>query len=451
MKLQLAILSLAALCTCTPALAHELHVEAHHDHSKGSLITLVGSAGDDLPGGPAAEGGAIDQKRDRAILQYKIRIETRPEDTDAMARLGLLYLDQARSIEDPRFYSQAESLFTRALGLESNDFASLLGMASLSLSRHDFKAALNWADRGLATYAESAPFLGVLVDGNVELGRYDEATVALDRMLAVKPDLTAYARASYLFELRGEHDRAIEAMEMAANAGRSGSEEAAWCRVHVGDLHWKNGRLDQAEQHYRAADAALPGYPRALAGLARLAAARGELETAEMLYGAVLESFPSAQYRIELGDVLVALGHPDEAAEQYHLVRDAAAEAREHGMNVDLEMSLFELDHGADPAAIAIVAEDAYDRRPSVQAALVLGWSLYKADEIEDALPRMREALRLGTRDPDWLYRAGVVFAQAGQPAEARRCLEDALRLNPQFSPVAAPDARRILSALEES
>ena len=54
----------------------------------------------------------------------------------------------------------------------------------------------------------------------------------------------------------------------------------------------------------------------------------------------------------------------------------------------------------------------------------------------------------LGVRNARFLYHRGVILAALGRPAEARRALSGALALNPHFSPVEAPAARRALEAL---
>lgn len=417
----------------TSAWAHDVKIPSAH-----ASVIVSGQSEDARRGNEA---------RDRTILALKQRLSEDPKNVAALGRLGLVYLDEARSTEEARFYTQAESLFTSALRIEPTDFASLVGSGSLALSRHDFRGAMKWAERGLEQYPESAPLLGIVVDASIELGRYEDARRALDTMLAVKPDLAAYSRASYLRELHGDLEGAVEAMSAAAEAGRPESDEAAWCRTHVGDLHFKLGRLDRAERAYRETDATYPGYPRALAGLARLAAARGDLATATLLYETVVEAFPSAQYRTELGDVYQLAGALPAAEEQFHLVRHAAEEARAAGMNVDLEMALFEVEHGADPNTMVIVAEDAYLRRPSVTAAHVYAWTLYRADRVRDALTLVEESLRLGTRDPEMLYRAGRIYQAAGQVAKARQYLEQALAMNPKFSP---RESRAAVMALAE-
>ena len=57
------------------------------------------------------------------------------------------------------------------------------------------------------------------MDALVELGEYDEAVRVSDQLQSLKPGLSSYSRVSYLRELHGDHAGAIEAMQMAANAG----------------------------------------------------------------------------------------------------------------------------------------------------------------------------------------------------------------------------------------
>ena len=57
-------------------------------------------------------------------------------------------------------------------------------------------------------------------------------------------------------------------------------------------------------------------------------------------------------------------------------------------------------------------------------------------------------ALRLGSRDPMFLYHAGMASRAAGERDLARRRLARALAANPRFSPLYAPRAERALRGL---
>jgi hypothetical protein len=59
-----------------------------------------------------------------------------------------------------------------------------------------------------------------------------------------------------------------------------------------------------------------------------------------------------------------------------------------------------------------------------------------------------RRALATGWRDPEMLFRAGVVAKRAGAEGRARRLLETALEASPRFHGVDAPAARSILARL---
>jgi len=57
----------------------------------------------------------------------------------------------------------------------------------------------------------------------------------------------------------------------------------------------------------------------------------------------------------------------------------------------------------------------------------------------------MKEALRLGTRDARLFYHAGMIAQAAGDRSGAREYLKQALALNPQFDPMQATIAKRVL------
>jgi Flp pilus assembly protein TadD len=118
-----------------------------------------------------------------------------------------------------------------------------------------------------------------------------------------------------------------------------------------------------------------------------------------------------------------------------------------NGVVVDLELALFEADHG-DPATAAGSRRRHMPDRPTLKAADALGWALFKSGRLGDATRRSAEALRLGTRDPVFLYHAGAIAAAAGDRAAAIRDLRAALSLDSGFSAAGAAAARKLLAGL---
>src|SRR5829696_960305 len=129
--------------------------------------------------------------------------------------------------------------FAQALERDPSSLDARVGVGTLALARHDFRAALRdgRAARALAP-ASFAPF-AVLVDAQVELGRYDAAQRTLQRMVDFKPGLASYARVSYFRELHGDLDGASEAMRLAASAAPAAGENRSYIQTLLGNLEYQ--------------------------------------------------------------------------------------------------------------------------------------------------------------------------------------------------------------------
>jgi Flp pilus assembly protein TadD len=106
---------------------------------------------------------------------------------------------------------------------------------------------------------------------------------------------------------------------------------------------------------------------------------------------------------------------------------------------------LFDVDHAVRLPRALSLARAAQAERPSIDGDDVLAWALTRNGRCGEALPWSRLALRLGTRDSLKLFHRGMIERCLGHRAVARAFLNRALALNPHFSIVWAPLARRAL------
>src|SRR5262249_29716480 len=174
-------------------------------------------------------------------------------------------------------------------------------------------------------------------------------------------------------------DGAIGAMRLAAETGAPSGENTAWSRVQLGHLYLNyGGDPAAAEAEYRRALAAYPGYVHAIAGLARVRVARGDYPAAIDLYARAVGALPSPEYIIALGAWYRAAGRPEAADQQYALVRAVQQLYRANGVDMDLEMVLFDADHESDLAPTLARARALAEQRPSIKVADALAWTLYK-------------------------------------------------------------------------
>jgi tetratricopeptide (TPR) repeat protein len=357
-------------------------------------------------------------------------------------------LQKVRETGDPTLYAKAEDLLDRAEKIEPQNPELFATRGILALARHDFVRALEFGERALALNPKSARYYGIVGDAQIELGRYKEAIASYQKMIDLRPDFSSYSRVAYARELYGDPEGAIQAMQDAVDAGAPVPENKAWAYVQLGNLRFTTGQLQEAAKDYDLATKTLPNYPPALAGQARIASARGELEQAAALYQQAFDRMPLGEYAINLGDVYTEMGEKKKAAEQYDLVRVIDKLYRANGVDTDLEIALFYADHDMKLQTSLEKARSAYDARPSIHAADALAWTLYKTGNYKEAQKHSSEALKLGTRDPLKLFHAGMISKALGQRERAREYLQQAVDLNPHFSLLYSDEAADSLKAL---
>ena len=153
-------------------------------------------------------------------------------------------------------------------------------------------------------------------------------------------------------------------------------EPAAWARAQLGDLLFHAGDLPGAEAAYRESLAAAPGYHRALAGAARVYAARGQFREAVERYQKALAVIPLPEYAAALGDVYTRLGREADARRQYALVEYIGRLSALNRTVYNRELALFYADRGVRPADALALARLELQARRDVYTYDVLAWAL---------------------------------------------------------------------------
>jgi tetratricopeptide (TPR) repeat protein len=385
----------------------------------------------------AASSGAVVRRLERAASEE-------PGNARTLALLGLGYQQLARETGDPSYLDRAGGALHRALAVDDRDPVVLTGLAQLAVAQHRFRAAVRPARRALAIDPENAAALGALGDALVATGRYHEAFRVYDRLAAAGPSVAAYARVAVSRQLLGRRGAALDAMELALEAGSAIPEQQAWALVQYGNLLVSDGRLDDAAAAYRRSLGLVPGYVHARAGLARVDAANGRLAAAARRLEHVVDRLPAAAYAVQLGDVLAAAGKKREARRAYALVETIARLLGANGVRTELQTALFDLDRGTRLRGALARARAAHRAAPSVNAADAVAWGLARTGRCLEARAWSRESLRLGTKDALFFFHRGMIERCLGGHSEARSWFRRALATDPHFSLRWEPLARRL-------
>jgi pentatricopeptide repeat protein len=232
------------------------------------------------------------------------------------------------------------------------------------MSLHHFAEAKTTAERAIALNPHNAYIYGCLTDALVELGQYEKAVEVCDKMVSIRPDLRSYARVSYLREIYKDYKGAIEAMEMAVQAGFPGTEETEWARLQLGHLHEKYGKLRDAAVQYQNCLAARENYPFALAALAGVERKQGNLKDAEMHLKAACAIIPEVSFYRELATLYSQTGRKAEAEKLIPEIEKMYEEDMKAGHLVQLELADFYLEQAKNPTKALEYAQQEYAVRP---------------------------------------------------------------------------------------
>jgi tetratricopeptide (TPR) repeat protein len=367
-------------------------------------------------------------------------------DADLLVQLGFAYQLRWRESADASYLPRSETALRRALRARPADANAVLGLGSLALIRHEFRSALTHGLQAKRLLPGSARPFGVIADALVELGRYEEAFAAIERMVALRPSLASYSRVAYVRELTGDRAGAVAAMRLALDAAGGQVEPTAWSLVELARLERARGRLTVAARRVHEALRLFPGYPAARSELARVEAARGRFPQAIAAARRAADAVPTAQAVTLLADLLDRTGNKAEARRQRALVDVVERLLRANGVQVDLESAGYRADRGTSPLRALALARRARADRPSIYGDDVLAWALARAGRCREALGWSKRALRLGTDDPLLLFHRGYAEGCAGNRMGMRAWYGRALALDPEFSVPWAPVARAALS-----
>src|SRR6186713_2381991 len=165
--------------------------------------------------GPEAEMGHMLDLYTSAVA----KIKSNPKDLESRLSLAEILMQEARiSGEHGYYYPAALTVIDEVLEEHPDAnarYRALLNKGSVLLSLHQFQEAKKIGEEALALNSHSANAYGVVIDANVETGQYEKAVEYADKMVSIRPDLRSYSRVSYLREIYGQVQGAIDAMKLA--------------------------------------------------------------------------------------------------------------------------------------------------------------------------------------------------------------------------------------------
>jgi tetratricopeptide (TPR) repeat protein len=385
---------------------------------------------------------------DQQIEVYQKNAQLNPTDVTNLNRLSYAFIQKVRQTADASFGGSAEQLLNKALTIDPKNYESLYYLALVQMSQHRFLDAKKSALSAISVEPSNSDAYGALGDATYELGQYEECAAAYQKMLDRRPSTASYSRAAYYRKLVGDISGAADLLKRAYElADYNDPENRAWCLFQLGNLAFGAGKLDEAEKLYSMAVEIFPNYYNALAGLAKVNAALGKIESSINYYQKAIAIVPMPEFVSALGDVLTAAGRSQEAKRQYDLVEFIGNLSKINKEIYNRQLALFYADHVEQKRNDALkMAEVELKFRKDIYGYDAYAWCLFKTSRYGEAAESMQKALKMKTPDAMLYFHAGMISSALNRNAEARKYLQKALELNPHFHPLFAKIAQEKLA-----
>jgi tetratricopeptide (TPR) repeat protein len=332
-----------------------------------------------------------------------------PNNIEGRLNLAQLYVMEARVTgEHGHYYPAALQMTDEIIALQPTNqdllFRTLATKAGVQLSLHQFGNALTTGEAAAKINPYNAQIQGVLVDAHVELGEYDKAVATADKMMALRPDIRSYARVSYLREIHGEVKGAMEALQLAIDAGAPQSEEKCWAMLTFGNLLMEYGKPKEAEKVYEAILQERPNYPFALAALGRLEAKKGNTDKAEAFYKTAIAAIPEVSFYVELAKLYQKNGKKDAAQALLPQITAMMEDDAKHGHVMDLEYAEVYGELASDWATAQKYAQLEYAKRPNnIDVNRALAKIAFHLNDTKAAAKYLAAAARTHSKKPELL------------------------------------------------
>src|SRR5580692_10173888 len=218
-----------------------------------SICALAQSSADRIAGAlvdRALSEHVANLKTDDQIAMYSALASSRQENLHYQVLLAGAYVQKTRETTDYSYLDRSIAILNGVLSNDSANYEALRLLTETQLERHLFSDAAQSSLRLIQMSGADPWNWGTLGDAYIEMGDYDKAADAYQKMVSLRPDLASYNRAAHFHFLYNDVDGAIAIMQKAIQSGSSMPENVAWCMVDLGNIYLKTGQPALAKQTF---------------------------------------------------------------------------------------------------------------------------------------------------------------------------------------------------------
>jgi tetratricopeptide (TPR) repeat protein len=410
-----------------------------------------------------------DGKTDQAFDTVKSALAIDSSFAPGLVTLGRVLRAQGKA-ED------AQKAFNDALTADPHSLPAQLELVDLHRRQGEAQAALELADEAVRTHPASVP--ARLAQVRTLLSREDDRPRGEAELRSL---VAKYPKSAAVQTLLGQHALAENDIASSRQAFQRALD------VNPFDMEALTGlvaidiaahRPEDARVRVEAVLAKAPDAPEPMLLAAKVYAGLGNSPKAEQILGRLLQMRPSEfePYAL-LAELYLTQGRLEEAKKQFiemarldpgsfvpptmmgllcYFTHDLAGARQwwQRALAIDgraaaaaNNLAWLDVETNGDLEVALELARSARSQLPNQpEINDTLGWIYYKKKMSSTAVQYLSESVDVDGRNPLYVFHLGMAYVQAGEDAKARRALQKALSLNPNFE--GAAEARQALTRL---
>jgi tetratricopeptide (TPR) repeat protein len=317
--------------------------------------------------------------------------------------------------------SEAIIELRNALAVDKDHVPALLALGRAYAAKAWFYDATRELGRAQGLAPDSLPIAAAYGRALAELGDWPEAEAQAARILAPEPASPdgLYIRSVALIG----RARPAEALAVVEGAQEVTSRSVELRAVRAEAL-LALGRVDEAEEAFKAVLAEAPADARSLSGLGAVIMSRRRYEEAARLYLKAKELHPDApRIRLALASALARLRRLPEAIKELEEV-----ELRARSPDITTALGIFYLQDGQINEAVTTLGALVRRRPRLAQARLLFATALMASGDAEGAIRELSALQQQVPDDPAVTFRLALAEAQVGLAREALARLDGLAR-----------------------
>lgn len=337
---------------------------------------------------------------DERISMYSLMAKTKPGELHYQVLLAGAYIQKTRETTDYSYLDRAAGILDNVISADNTHYEARRLLIETQLERHMFAKAAESSRRLIKMDGADPWNWGTLGDALTEMGEYNDAADAYQKMVTLRPDLASYNRAAHFHFLFNDVPGAIAIMKKAIESGSSSPENVAWCLVDLGNIYFKTGQFKEAADSFVNAQRTFRGYHSAYAGMAKTMAATGDVKGAIENYKRAQEITPLPDYASALYDLYKQSGQPPLAQKQMDLLDAIDRVSRGTGETANRNLVFAFADHDIKLDRALSLAKGELEFRRDIYSYDALAWALYKNHQYAEAQQYIEKAMALKTPEP---------------------------------------------------